>query len=178
MERALESLLVPRVSPKSLAAQSLLYLHGFSAHSSMVNPRDLANKYFSFAVTACNKAISSSFSYNSMLKFSCGPRVVQDNFSLYILLDEEALDSEKYFSSNGLVCMFYGLWAWLVDVLKCISKTWKPLSREALNIYPMARGFFTVIGEKKATCEVGRWFWGSTSLSMQRSCSPFDPVTK
>ena len=60
---------------------------------------------------ACNKAISSSVSYNSMLKFGCGPRVVQDNFSLYILLYEEALDFEKYFSTNGLVCMFYRLCA-------------------------------------------------------------------
>jgi len=128
---------------------------------------------------ACNQDISSSFSYNSMLKSRCGPLVVQDNFSVYILLDEEALNCEKYFSRNGLVCMFYGLWAWLLDMLKCISKTWKPHWTEELNIYPMAPSFFTVvsemIGEKKATCEVGQWFWGSTSLSMQGRCSTFVP---
>ena len=96
---------------KTLPAQSLLYLHGFSVDSSKVNPRDLPNTYFSFAGMACNKAISSSVSYNSMLKFGCGPRVVQDNFSLYILLYEEALDFEKYSLRNGLVCMFYELCA-------------------------------------------------------------------
>ena len=56
---------------------------------------------------ARNKAISSSVLYNSMLKFGSGPLVVQDNFSLYILLYEEALDFKKYSSSNGLACMFY-----------------------------------------------------------------------
>ena len=56
---------------------------------------------------ACNKAISSSILYNSMLKFGCGPLVVQDNFSLYILLYDEALDFKKYSSRNGLACMFY-----------------------------------------------------------------------
>ena len=43
MERALESLAVARVSPKTLVAQYLLYLHGFSGDSSMVNRHDLEN---------------------------------------------------------------------------------------------------------------------------------------
>lgn len=122
---------------KTLATQSLLYLHGVSADSSKVNPRDLANRYFSFAGMACNKAISSSVLYNSMLKFFCGPRVVQDNFSLYILLYEESLHFEKYFSRNGLVCMFYGLCArslrhgipfqrkrWIFSLCHEVSSVW------------------------------------------------------
>lgn len=137
----------------------------------MVNTHDLENTYFSFIGMPCNQAITSSVSYNSMLKFGCDPRVVQDNFSLHVLVNEEALDCEKYFFRNGLVCRFYGLWLWLFELLKWISKTSKPLSTHELNIYPMARGFFTVvfetIGDNNATCEPRRWFWGSTSLSMQ-----------
>ena len=61
----------------------------------MGNTNDFANTYFYFTSMACNQDISSLFSYNSMLKFGCGPRVVQDNFALYILVNEEALDCEK-----------------------------------------------------------------------------------
>lgn len=60
---------VVRISPKTLVAQPLIHLHGFSAHRSMVNLSDLKNKSFSFAGMVGDQASSSSVSYNSMLNF-------------------------------------------------------------------------------------------------------------
>jgi len=117
---------VARISPKTLVAQPLIYLHGFSVDRSMINLSDLKNKSFSFAGMVGDQASSSSISYNSMLNFGSRLQVVQAIFSVYIFVDEEALDRENYFSKNGLVCRFNGLWQWLVDPYKSISKTWNP----------------------------------------------------
>lgn len=70
----------------------------------MVNPCDLENRYVSFAGMVVCQTISFWVSYNFMLKHGSSLSVVQQNSSLRVIVDEEALYCEKCVLENGLVC--------------------------------------------------------------------------
>ncbi|GLJ53163.1 hypothetical protein SUGI_1133010 [Cryptomeria japonica] len=68
--------------------------------------------------------------------------------SLDVEADEEVSHNVLVFSELGLIGRFRGLWPSLHDLHAWISDKWEPLIDGCVQIYPAAKGFFTVIFEK------------------------------
>jgi hypothetical protein len=70
--------------------------------------------------------------------------LVQEAPTITIPIVKDVVVQVAFYSTNGLVCHFNGLWPCLVDLHKWISNSWKPQLKEEAFIYPCEKGFFIV----------------------------------
>ena len=94
---------------------------------------------------------------------------------------QASLDEALKFSESALICLFIGFLPQLTALHNLISKVWKPVISDEIDIYPCARGFFIVDFEnpesRQRILDSGPWFWEKSGLFMKPWNPSFDPST-
>lgn len=103
------------------------------------------------------------------------PLVPQKEGGLSVVLDsyanEEVMHNVSVFSEYGLIGRFSGFWPSLSELHTWIFENWGPLLTGLVQIYPAAKGFFTVMFEntqdrKMVLCE-HFWCWEEYDLMLK-----------
>jgi len=88
-----------------------------------------------------------------------------------VQMPKEALTHAFHYNKHTLVCRFNGYWPNHPDLLSWISSEWYLLLEGEVITCPCAKGFFVVVFDSTSDTDkvfnVGPWFWGRASLSMQ-----------
>jgi len=107
--------------------------------------------------------------------------IISEALAPTIQVAQASLNEALIFFESALICRFNGFWPRFTALHSWISKVWKPVISNAINIYPCVRGFFIVDFEnfesRQCILDSGLWFWENSGLFMKPWNPSFDPST-